>query len=135
MTPVLGSFKRLDVLPCSHCVPSTIIHHTIISSYDHTITPSFIVSLINGSSIRQDIPPCYYLVPSYDNIITIIPTIIDIYTMILMGQLRHIFYLRFFPSELPSLKIFSSFASTSWSCLNLKFDSPLHDSVGSQTKL
>jgi hypothetical protein len=42
------------------------------------------------------------------------------------------FNLRFFPSQVPTwvadshLKIFSSFASTSSSYLNLKFDSPLH---------
>jgi hypothetical protein len=31
-------------------------------------------------------------------------------------------------------KIFSSFASTSWTYLNLKFDSPLHDAAGSKIK-
>jgi hypothetical protein len=50
----------------------------------------------------------------------------------LKGQKRQIFDLRFSLSEVPTWapdshpKTFSSIASTSWSYLNLKFDSPLH---------
>jgi hypothetical protein len=50
----------------------------------------------------------------------------------LKGQKRQIFDLRFSLSDVPTWvpdshpEIFSSFASTSWSYLNLKFDSPLH---------
>ncbi len=46
------------------------------------------------------------------------------------------FYLRFFSSEEPTFtsdshpKIFSSFISTSWTYLNLKFDPPLHNAAG-----
>jgi hypothetical protein len=45
-----------------------------------------------------------------------------------------------FPSEVPTWfpdshpKIFTSLASTSGRCLNLKFDSPLHHEAGSQKK-
>jgi hypothetical protein len=46
-----------------------------------------------------------------------------------------------FQSDLPTWvpdshpKIFSSFNSSSWSYLNLKFDSPLHHAAGSQKKI
>jgi hypothetical protein len=59
---------------------------------------------------------------------------------ILKGQYRQIFYLRFFPSEVSTWvpnshpKIFSSFASSSWSYLNLKFDFLLHQAVGESKK-
>jgi hypothetical protein len=57
------------------------------------------------------------------------------------GTVAPDFYLWFFSSEVPTWasdshpKIFSSFASASWSYLNLKFDFPLHHGAGSKKKI